>query len=69
MVKLEKTKDEAIKKANELAIEYEAKYKGCLQCTLLAIVDALRWRGLEIIPKDMEDRLFPEYAFLLEVLA
>ena len=58
MVKLTKTKDEIIKKANELAIEYEAKYKGCGQCTFLAIVDALRWGGLEIIPKNMEDRLF-----------
>jgi hypothetical protein len=58
MVKLTKTKDEIIKKANELAIQYEAKYKGCGQCTFLAIVDALRWGGLEIIPKDMEDRFF-----------
>ena len=58
MVKLTKTKDEIIKKANDLAIEYEAKYKGCGQCTFLAIIDALRWGGLEIIPKDMEDRLF-----------
>jgi hypothetical protein len=59
MGKLTKTKDEIIKKANDLAIEYEAKYKGCGQCTFLAIIDALRWGGLEIIPKDMEDRLFP----------
>lgn len=58
MVKLKKTKDEIIQKSNELATEYEAKYKGCGQCTFLAIVDALRWGGLEIIPKDMEDRLF-----------
>jgi hypothetical protein len=58
MVKLAKTKDEIIKKSNELAIEYEAKYKGCGQCTFLAIIDALRWGGLEIIPRDMEDRLF-----------
>jgi len=58
MVKLTKTKDEIIQKSNELAIEYEAKYKGCGQCTFLAIIDALRWGGLEIIPKDMEDRLF-----------
>jgi len=56
--KLTKTKDEIIKKANDLAIEYEAKYKGCGQCTFLAIIDALRWGGLEIIPKDMEDRFF-----------
>jgi len=57
MVKLTKTKEEIIKKANELAIEYEAKYKGCGQCTFLAIIDALRWGGLEIIPRDVEDRL------------
>src|SRR4030042_1545983 len=58
MVKLTKTKDEIIRKANELGIEYEAKYKGCGQCTFLAIIDALRWGGLEIIPKDMEDKFF-----------
>jgi len=59
MVKLTKKKDEIIRKSNELAIEYEAKYKGCGQCTFLAIIDALRWGGLEIIPNDMEDRFFP----------
>ena len=58
MAKLTKTKDEIIKKSNELAIEYEAKYKGCGECTFLAVLDALRWGGLEIIPKGMEDRLF-----------
>jgi hypothetical protein len=58
MVKLTKTKDEIIRKANQLAIEYEARHKGCAQCTFLAIIDALRWGGLEIIPKDMEDRFF-----------
>jgi hypothetical protein len=58
MVKLKKTKDEIVKKANELGIAYEAKYKGCGQCTFLAIIDALRWGGLEIISKDMEDRFF-----------
>jgi hypothetical protein len=58
MVKLTKTKDEIIKKSNELAIGYEARYKGCGQCTFLAIIDALRWGGLEIIPEDMEERLF-----------
>ena len=64
MVKLTKTKDEIIRKSNELAIEYEAKYKGCGQCTFLAIVDALRWGGLEIIPRDMEDRLFSGLSLL-----
>ena len=58
MAKLTKTKDEIIKKSNELAIEYEAKYKGSGQCTFLAIIDALRWGGLEIIPRDVEDRFF-----------
>ncbi|HJX68854.1 MAG TPA: hypothetical protein VJ406_01365, partial [Dehalococcoidia bacterium] len=47
MVKLTKTKDEIIKRANELAIEYETKYKGCGQCTFMAIVDAMRWGGVE----------------------
>lgn len=59
MVGLKRTKEEIIKKAEELGIEYEAKYKGCGECTFLAIVDALRWGGLEIIPEDMEERLFP----------
>ncbi len=58
MIKLTKTKDEIIKKSNELAIECAAKYKGCGQCTFLATIDALRWGGLEIIPRDVEDRLF-----------
>jgi hypothetical protein len=58
MVELKRTKEEIIKKADELAVEYEAKYKGCGQCTFLAIIDALRWGGLEIIPEDMEERLF-----------
>jgi hypothetical protein len=59
MVKLTKTMDEIIEKSNELAIGYEARYKGCGQCTFLAVIDALRWGGLEIITKDVEDRLFP----------
>ena len=58
MVKLKKSRSEIINKAEELGVEYEAKYKGCGQCTFLAIVDALRWGGLELIPPDMEDRLF-----------
>ncbi|MBA7465980.1 hypothetical protein ES707_01152 [subsurface metagenome] len=45
MVGLKRTKEEIIKKAEELAVEYEAKYKGCGQCTFLAIIDALRWGG------------------------
>jgi len=58
MAGLTKTRREIIKKANELAIQYEAKFRGCGQCTFLATIDALRWGGLEIIPEDIEDRLF-----------
>ena len=58
MTELKRSKDEIIKKAEELGIEYEAKYKGCGQCTFLAIIDALRWGGLEVISRDTEDRLF-----------
>lgn len=58
MAKLEKTKEEIIKRAEELGIEYESRYKGCCQSTFLAIVDALRWGGLEIIPEDVENRLY-----------
>jgi len=58
MTKLTKTKDEIMKKSGELAAQYAAKYKGCGQCTFMAIIDALRWGGLEIIPGDVEDRLF-----------
>jgi len=64
MVQLKKTKEEIIKKAEELAVEYEARYKGCCQSTFLTIIDALRWGGFEIIPQDMEDRLFPGISLL-----
>jgi len=56
---LKKPKEEIINKAGELAVEYERKYHGCCQCTFSAIVDALRWGGLELIPEDMEEALFP----------
>jgi hypothetical protein len=58
MIKLAKTRGQIMRKSGQLAIEYEAKYRGCGQCTLLAIIDALRWGGLEIIPRDAEDTLF-----------
>lgn len=58
-IELKKTREEIIKKAGELAVEYEAKYKGCCQCTFMAILDSLRWGGLEIMPRDMEEKLFP----------
>lgn len=64
MPKLKESKENIIKKAEELGIEYEAKYKGCAQCTFLAIIDALRWGGLELIPADMEERLYPAISTL-----
>jgi hypothetical protein len=64
MVELKKTREEIIKKAWDLGIEYEAKHKGCCQSTFLAIVDALRWGGLEIIPEDMEERLYSGISLL-----
>jgi len=64
MVKLKKTKDNIIKKTEELGREYEARYKGCGQCTFLAIIDALRWGGLELIPADMEEKLYPGISML-----
>jgi hypothetical protein len=64
MAKLKKTKQNIIKKAEELGVEYEARYKGCGQCTFLAIVDALRWGEIELIPEDMEERLYPAVSML-----
>jgi len=61
---LKKPKEEIIKKAGELAVEYERKYQGCCQCTFTAIVDALRWGGLELVPEDMEEALFPGLSLL-----
>ena len=58
-MELKTTKEEIIKKAEELGETYETKYKGCGQSTYLAIIDALRWGGFEIIPEDIEYRLFP----------
>jgi hypothetical protein len=64
MVELKRTREEITKKAYELGVEYEAKYKGCCQSTFLAIADALRWGGLEIIPRDMEEKLYSGIFFL-----
>lgn len=63
-MELKTTKEEIINKAEELGIAYEAKYKGCGQSTYLAIIDALRWGGFEIIPEDVEYRLFPGICIL-----
>lgn len=64
MEKLKKSKEDILKKAEELGKVYEAKYKGCAQCTFLAIVDALRWGGIELLPVSMEDKLYPAVSML-----
>ena len=61
---LTKTRQEIMDKAGQLAVEYESQYKGCGQCTFLAIVDALRWGGIEIISEEMSDKLFPGLCLL-----
>jgi hypothetical protein len=64
MVKATKARESIINKAEELAREYEAKYKGCAQCTFLAVVDALRWGGVELVPADAEDKIYPAISVL-----
>jgi len=64
LVQLKKTREEIIQKAYDLGIEYEARYKGCCPATFYSIVDALRWGGLEIIPEDLEDKLYPAICLL-----
>lgn len=64
MIKLNHSKESIIKKVEELGAEYEARYKGCAQCTFMAIIDALRWGGLELIPADMEETLYPAISML-----
>jgi hypothetical protein len=64
MNKLAKTEAAIILKAEELGKEYEKLHKGCAQCTFLAVIDALRWGGLELIPEEMEARLYPAISLL-----
>lgn len=53
-----KSRAEIVKKAEELAVEYEAKYKGCAQTTFYAAADALRWGGIEILPAELQDKMY-----------
>lgn len=59
-----KSREEILKKAGELGKEYIDRYKGCAQCTFMITVDALRWGGIEIITKEMEDKLYPGISLL-----
>ena len=64
MPELKETREEIVKKAEQLGVEYEAKYKGCCESTFYAVVDALKWGGLEIISQDMAEKLYPGICLL-----
>ena len=64
MAQLTRSTEELVRRAGELAVEYEAEFKGCTQTTFLAIADTLRWGGLEIISPDAVDELFPGISLL-----
>jgi len=58
MPESKKSRVEILKKAEELAVEYEAKYRGCAQTTFYAAADALRWGGIEILPAELQDKMY-----------
>ena len=58
MPESKKSREEIVKKAEQLAVEYEAKYKGCAQTTFYAAADALRWGGIEILPAELQDKMY-----------
>ena len=64
MVRWQKTKKEIIARAKHIAMTHEKKFKGCGQCTFMAIIDALRWGGIELITEDEEKKLFPGISLL-----
>jgi hypothetical protein len=50
-------KARAAEKARELGAEYLKVYFGCAQVAFMAVLDALRSEGIEIISKEMQDTL------------
>ncbi len=64
MIKLKETREDILKKAEELGKKYIDLYAGCAQCTFLAITDALRWGGLELITMETEEKLYPGISLL-----
>jgi hypothetical protein len=64
MSRLKESKENIVNKAEELGIEYEARYRGCAESTFFAIVDSLRLGGLELIPESIEETLFPAISVL-----
>jgi hypothetical protein len=51
-------KEEAIRKARELAVEYQATLVGCGHCSFAATVDALRSVGIELVDERLENEMF-----------
>lgn len=58
-MKFTRSREDIVDKAGEFAAAHESTYGGCAESTFMAIVDALRWGGLEIITPDVEDAVFP----------
>jgi hypothetical protein len=58
MSKLQKPRKDILEKVRQLSAEYEEKYGGCCQTTLLAVADALKDAGLDILPAEMKDKFY-----------
>jgi hypothetical protein len=50
-------KAHAAEKARELGADYLKVYFGCAQVTFMAVLDALRSEGIEIVSKEMQETL------------
>ena len=55
----EKRKERCMRKAHELGAEYVKTWWGCAQSTFCATIGALRSEGIELIPPEIEDQIFP----------
>jgi hypothetical protein len=64
MARLKKAKKEIVARAEKIASAHEKKFRGCGQCTFMAIIDALRWGGVELVTEDVEKKLFPGISLL-----
>jgi len=48
----------AVAKARELAVEYQGSLVGCGHCSFTAIMEALRYVGMEIVDERMQNQMF-----------
>ena len=51
-------KEDCIKRAQELAFEYQNTLVGCAHCSLSAVLDALREYDIELVSPEVQDELF-----------